>query len=78
MEIGIKVLAENIRTQQTRHVNSCFFTMVAVDEQGRKVDVRPWVPTTDDQRRRAEQALLRRQLRRELQSRFDAGAASTP
>jgi uncharacterized protein (TIGR00369 family) len=78
MEIGIKVLAENIRTQQTRHVNSCFFTMVAVDERGRKVDVRPWVPTTDDQRRRAEQAMLRRQLRRELQIRFDAGAASKP
>jgi uncharacterized protein (TIGR00369 family) len=74
MEIGIKVLAENIRTQQTRHVNSCFFTMVAVDERGQKVHVRPWVPTTDDQRRRAEQAMLRRQLRRELQTRFDAGA----
>ena len=78
MEIGIKVLAEDIRTQQTRHVNSCFFTMVAVDEQGQKVSVRQWVPTTDDQRRRAEQALLRRQLRRELQARFDAGAASRP
>jgi acyl-CoA hydrolase len=76
MEIGIKVLAENIRSKQTRHVNSCFFTMVAVDEQGRKVSVRPWVPTTDDQRRRGEQALLRRQLRRDLQSRFDAGTGS--
>jgi hypothetical protein len=47
-----------------------------VDEQGRKVSVRPWVPTTDDQRRRGEQALLRRQLRRDLQSRFDAGTGS--
>src|SRR3954462_3518392 len=25
MEIGIKVIAENIRTQAQRHVNSCFF-----------------------------------------------------
>ena len=32
MEIGIKVMAENIRSQQARHVNSCFFTMVAVDD----------------------------------------------
>jgi acyl-CoA hydrolase len=75
MEIGIKVLAEDIRTQQTRHVNSCFFTMVAVDEQGRKSKVKPWIPETADQRRRSDQALLRRQWRRELQARFDAGAA---
>src|SRR6478735_8811085 len=32
MEIGIKVMAENIQTQTTRHANSCFFTMVAVDD----------------------------------------------
>ena len=38
MEIGIKVIAENIRSQQKRHVNSCFFTMVAVDDDRRPVD----------------------------------------
>ena len=32
MEVGIKVVAEEIRSQVVRHVNSCFFTMVAVDE----------------------------------------------
>ena len=32
MEVGIKVIAEDIRTQASRHVNSCFFTMVAVDD----------------------------------------------
>jgi acyl-CoA hydrolase len=31
MEIGIKVIAENIQNRAVRHVNSCFFTMVAVD-----------------------------------------------
>src|SRR4249919_429348 len=27
MEVGIEVMAENIRTREARHVNSCFFTM---------------------------------------------------
>ncbi len=75
MEIGIKVLAENIRTQQVRHVNSCFFTMVAVDETGQKISVSPWQPVTEDQLRRSRQALLRRRLRDELQLRFAAERA---
>src|SRR4029079_19444945 len=37
IEVGIKVIAEDIRTQTTRHSNSCFFTMVAVDESGKSV-----------------------------------------
>ncbi len=76
MEIGIKVLAENIRSQQVRHVNSCFFTMVAVDENGQKVSVSPMTPITDDQHRRSRQALLRRRLRDDLQRRFAVEGAS--
>jgi acyl-CoA hydrolase len=74
MEVGIKVMAENIRTQQVRHVNSCFFTMVAVDEGGHKVTVSPWTPITDDQRRRSRQSLLRRRLRAELEASLAATA----
>jgi acyl-CoA hydrolase len=33
MEVGIKVVTENIRERSVRHTNSCFFTMVAVDDQ---------------------------------------------
>ena len=41
MEVGIKVVAENIRTQATRHANSCFFTMVAVDDERKPIGVPP-------------------------------------
>ena len=60
MEVGIKVVAENIRTQQSRHVNSCFFTMVAVDDDRKPVAVTEFVPTTDDEIRRHKNALARR------------------
>ena len=39
MEVGIKVVTENIQTGVVRHTNSCFFTMVAVDAGGRPVPV---------------------------------------
>ena len=70
MEVGIKVVAENIRSQQKRHVNSCFFTMVAVDDQRRPVAVPPLQPAPGDEARRFDEAVLRKQLRRELAARF--------
>lgn len=69
MEIGIKVVAENIRTQVVRHANSCFFTMVAVDDDGKPTPVPPLSPATDDERRRFEAACQRKALRRELDER---------
>jgi acyl-CoA hydrolase len=72
MEVGIKVVAENIRTQDKRHVNSCFFTMVAVDDERRPTAVPPLRPFTPDERRRFAAAEVRKQMRREAEARFDA------
>lgn len=71
MEIGIKVIAEDIRDRSVRHVNSCFFTMVAVDDERRPVAVPPLVPSTPDERRRHAAAQVRREMRREMERRFD-------
>jgi acyl-CoA hydrolase len=71
MEVGIKVIAEEIRTQVVRHVNSCFFTMVAVDNDRRPVPVPPLRPFTVEEKRRFEGAVLRKQLRQELARRFE-------
>jgi acyl-CoA hydrolase len=72
MEIGVKVIAENIRTQVVRHANSCFFTMVAVDDNNRPKPVTPLEPHTAEEKRRFESALLRRQLRQELDRKYKA------
>ena len=77
MEVGIKVIAEDIRTQARRHVNSCFFTMVAVDEDRKPTMVPPLRPFTPDERRRHAGAELRKAMRREMEQRFAAVRATS-
>jgi acyl-CoA hydrolase len=72
MEIGIKVMTENIRERTRRHANSCFFTMVAVDDDGKPVAVPPLATQTPDQKRRYQAATARKQVRRELGRRYEA------
>lgn len=72
MEVGIKVIAENIRTQVLRHANSCFFTMVAVDDDRKPVAVPNLRPMSPDQKRRHAAAEVRKQLRQEFGMRFEA------
>ena len=72
MEIGIKVLTEDIRAQVIRHANSCFFTMVAVNEAGKATAVPPLTPSTPDEQRRYQAARIRRELRQEFEKRQQA------
>ncbi len=77
MEVGIKVVAEDIRSQATRHVNSCFFTMVAMDDDRRSVPVPPLRPFSPDERRRHAAAIVRKDLRRNME-RLAAEARGAP
>ncbi len=70
MEIGIKVIAEDIRARTVRHVNSCFFTMVCVGADGKPMPAPPRVPETEDERRRHAAAQVRKEMRLELEKRF--------
>lgn len=65
MEVGIKVVAENIPERSVRHVNSCFFTMVAMGDDGRPTPVPPLEPQTKDEKRRFRKGKQRRVLRAE-------------
>ena len=78
MEVGIKVIAEDIRAKVVRHVNSCFFTMVAVDDDGKPVAAPPFTPTTPEEHRRHLAAELRREMRREMERKSHAVRATAP
>jgi len=61
MEIGIKVMAEDLKTNQVRHCNSCYFTMVAMNKEGKPVEVPKLDPQTEDQKRRYADAIKRKE-----------------
>ncbi len=65
MEIGIKVVTEDIRKQVVSHTNTCYFTMVAVDDDGKPVKVEPLELVTDDDHRRYNNALRRKEITKE-------------
>nr|WP_233158655.1 acyl-CoA thioesterase [Chromobacterium sp. ASV5] len=68
MEVGIKVVAEDIQSRSQRHTNSCYFTMVAF-ENGKAVPVPTLVLETEEQRQRFRAAEMRKQLRVEMEQR---------
>jgi acyl-CoA hydrolase len=70
MEIGVKVITENIQQQVVRHTNSCYFTMVAMGENGKPSKVPPLQPSNADERHRFAAAKLRKQLRQESEQRY--------
>ncbi len=76
MDVGVKVIAEDIRTQAVRHVNSCFFTMVAVDDERKPASVPPLRPFTPDECRRHAAAIACKKVRRELDGLFGAACSS--
>lgn len=63
MEIGCRVVAEDSRTGERRHIVSAYSTFVALDDDHKPVDVRPAAPETKAERRRYEEAALRREGR---------------
>lgn len=63
MEVGVLVTAYGLKDQGSRRANNAYLTFVAIDEVGRPVRVPPVVPETDDEKRRYDDALARRELR---------------
>jgi len=74
MEIGIKVVAENIRARTVRHTNSCYFTMVALDEAGKTVPVPALTLENEIHKRRFREAEIRKKMRIEAAERMRESA----
>jgi acyl-CoA hydrolase len=63
MEIGVKVETETLMTGRKLHTCSAYLTFVAVDENGRPVQIPPVIPETEEEKRRYREAGERREYR---------------
>ncbi len=72
MEIGIKVTAKEIGAEETKRVVSAFFTFVALDSNNKPRPVIAVIPETEEQKRRYEEADIRRLKRLEASALKDA------
>jgi len=63
LEIGVKVFKEDFRTLQRIHIVSAYFTFVALDDHLKPVEIAPILPQTEDEKRRFNEADLRRKFR---------------
>ncbi|MBI1895322.1 MAG: acyl-CoA thioesterase [Acidobacteria bacterium] len=70
MEIGVKVWVEDLRTGVVRHTSSAYLTFVALDAAGNPVPLPQVVPSSEDEKRRYEQAGHRREVRLAMRERF--------
>ena len=72
LEVGIRTEAALPTETETRHVMSCYFTMLAKDDEGEPAPVPQLELTTEVERRLFEAGKARRDMRREMLDRNKA------
>ena len=63
MEVGVKVLSENLLSGKIKHANTAYLTFVALDSDGNPTQVRQVICETEEEQRRFEDAQYRREQR---------------
>jgi acyl-CoA hydrolase len=66
MEVGVRVEVENLTTRERKHTSSAYLTFVGIGKTGQCSRIEQVIPETDDEKRRYEEAGLRRAYRLEM------------
>lgn len=69
--VGIKVIAEDVRSGAVKHTNTSYFTMVAKDDHGRPTLVPGLLLETPEDSRRFVEAIKRREFSARYRREFD-------
>jgi acyl-CoA hydrolase len=63
MEVGVKVMVEDLMTGKKLHTCSAYLTFVALDTDGKPAPIPPVIPETEEEERRYREAQERREYR---------------
>lgn len=63
MDVGVKVFSESFKKGEKIHTNTAFLTFVSVESEGKPVKAAEIIPETDEEKKRYEEALQRRENR---------------
>jgi acyl-CoA hydrolase len=75
MEVGVRVDTENQITGVINHAMTAYTTFVALDEKGKPTEVPPIVPGNTVEKRRYEEARMRREARMRLAEQLKKGSS---
>lgn len=74
--VGIRVVAENVTTGQSKHTNTSYFTMVAKNEAGQPTPVPELILENEEDARRFLEAIKRRELKTSYQQELNNAKTS--
>jgi acyl-CoA hydrolase len=63
LEVGVRVESETVERRDVRHTCTAFLTMVSLGDDEKPMPIPALVPVTDEERRRCDEANLRREIR---------------
>jgi acyl-CoA hydrolase len=70
MEVGVKVMTEDLMTGEHLHTCSAYLTFVALDDERKPIQIVQAIPESDEEKRRYREAGERRENRLALRDRF--------
>ncbi|MGV8879731.1 MAG: acyl-CoA thioesterase [Sphingobacteriaceae bacterium] len=77
MVVGIRVISENVKTHEVKHTNTSYFTMVAMDDEHRTLQVPGLLLTTHQEVRRFMEAIERKKLKQHYRQELEHIKEST-
>ncbi|PRY88477.1 acyl-CoA thioesterase [Mongoliibacter ruber] len=72
MVIGIKVIAENVKSGTVKHTNTCYFTMVAKGDDDKPTQVPKLILESKTDVRRFVEAIFRKKLKKDHKEKMEA------